>query len=190
MTESPVGTEKATVRPSFLTRLIATGLFSGYSPWASGTVGTAVGVLFYLIPGFEESAILSAMIVVGFLAGVITAAKVASTEGHRLTASATLAKEKFQGGDVHGPDPSIVVIDEIVGMWISLLWMPKTVIAVAVAFILFRVMDVLKPEPARTVEKLPGGWGIMLDDVVAGVYANMAGHAFLFLARQIFPPIS
>jgi phosphatidylglycerophosphatase A len=82
-----------------------------------------------------------------------------------------------------------MVIDEIVGMWISLLWMPKTVIAVAVAFILFRVMDVLKPEPARTVEKLPGGWGIMLDDVVAGLYANIAAHAFLFLTRQIFPPI-
>jgi phosphatidylglycerophosphatase A len=189
MTESPESIEKAPPHLSFLTRLIATGLFSGYSPWASGTVGTAVGVLFYLIPGFEKSEVLSAMIALGFLAGVATAAKVAAAEGHRLTASAALAKAKFQPRSAHGPDPSIIVIDEIVGMWISLLWIPKTVIAVAVAFILFRVMDVLKPEPARTVEKLPGGWGIMLDDVVAGLYANIAAHAFLFLTRQIFPPI-
>jgi phosphatidylglycerophosphatase A len=70
-------------------------------------------------------------------------------------------------------DPGRVVVDEIVGAWVSLLLVPWNAPLVAAAFVLFRVMDVLKPQPARRFEALPGGWGIVLHDVMAGVYANV-----------------
>jgi phosphatidylglycerophosphatase A len=72
-------------------------------------------------------------------------------------------------------------------MWIALLFLPKTLVSVLLAFVLFRVMDVVKPEPARSLERLPGGWGIMMDDVAAGIYANLASHALLAGARLLFP---
>jgi phosphatidylglycerophosphatase A len=66
-----------------------------------------------------------------------------------------------------------VVIDEIAGMCVSLLFIPVTVGYVAAAFILFRFFDIVKPLYIRRTEKLPKGWGVMLDDVVAGIYANI-----------------
>ena len=161
----------------FFHNLIATGLFSGYSPWASGTAGTAVGLLlYYVIPGMDNPLILGAATVVGFFLGVWSSAVVARIVGHRLTRSAEIAKAKFQGGekDEHKTaDPSIVVIDEIVGMWITLLFLPKVFPVMIIGFFAFRAMDILKPQPAKYLERIPNGWGIMLDDVVAGVYANL-----------------
>ena len=158
----------------FLSRLLATGLFTGYLPWASGTVGTLLGVGVYLVPGIATTAVLLPLVVVGFFVGVHTSWQVATVVGHRLTKSAEMAKERFQQGEAEHPDPSIVVIDEVVGMWVSLLFLPPTLPAIAVAFVAFRAFDILKPPPAARVEKIPGGWGIMLDDVVAGAYANIA----------------
>ncbi len=73
-----------------------------------------------------------------------------------------------------GDDPSIVVIDEVVGMWISLLFLPKTLLVATLAFLLFRAHDIVKIPPARQLEAVPNGFGIMLDDVVAGIYANIS----------------
>ena len=70
-------------------------------------------------------------------------------------------------------DPGIVVIDEVVGQWVSLLFLPFTPATALVGFLLFRVMDVVKPWPARDFEAWPGGLGIMADDVMAGIYANL-----------------
>lgn len=156
---------------------IATGLFTGHIPWASGTFGTLVGVLFYLIPGAEHPLALGAMSVIGFFVGVWASARVATVVGHRLSRSAQIAKQAFQQGDHKTADPSIVVIDEIVGIWITLLFLPKTIPVVVIGFLAFRVFDILKPQPARMCEKIPNGWGIMLDDVVAGIYANIATWA-------------
>ncbi|MDR2180027.1 MAG: phosphatidylglycerophosphatase A [Synergistaceae bacterium] len=69
------------------------------------------------------------------------------------------------------PDPSEVVIDEVVGMWLSLAGLPRTFILPA--FLLFRIIDITKPVPVSTMEKLPGGWGIMADDVVGGIMTNL-----------------
>lgn len=166
----------------FFTGIIATGFYSGYLPWASGTFGSIVGVLlFLLIPGTDRTAILFSLIILGFFTGVVTSASVARIVGHQLTASAELAKETFQGGGHEQPDPSIVVIDEIVGMWISLLFLPQSWSAIALAFVCFRAFDILKPPPARQLERIPGGWGIMLDDVAAGIYANLSVRLVLFL---------
>jgi phosphatidylglycerophosphatase A len=157
----------------FFAKFIATGFFSGYSPWASGTVGTLVGLLIYLIPGFESPFVLVPLIMIGFFAGVFSSARVARVVGHQLTQSAERAKAAFQPESHAQADPSIVVIDEIVGMWITLLFHPKTIPVMIIGFFAFRAMDIIKPQPARAMEQIPNGWGIMLDDVVAAVYANL-----------------
>lgn len=173
----------------FLSRLLATGLFTGYLPWASGTVGTLLGVAVYLIPGVASSTILLPLTIAGFFAGVSTSWRVATVVGHRLTKTAEMAKDRFQHGEAEHPDPSIVVIDEVVGMWVSLLFLPPTLPAIVVAFIAFRAFDILKPPPAAQLEKIPGGWGIMLDDVVAGVYSNIATRLCLVAAAWLVPGI-
>jgi len=169
----------------FIVRFVATGFYSGYAPWASGTVGSAVGLLLFLFPWAWNTAVLLPLILAGFIAGVYTAGRVALDEGGRLTKTAAAAKALFQGGEALHPDPSIVVIDEIVGMWIALAGIGPGIPAVVSAFILFRAFDVLKPEPARSIERLGGGWGIMLDDVVAALYANACTRAVLFLLPLI-----
>jgi len=158
---------------SFLTRCIATGFYSGYIPWASGTWGSLVGVALYAIPGASAPFALAVMIAAGFAVGVVTSGRLASVEGNRLTRSAATAKAIFQSKGHAAPDPSIIVIDEIVGMWVALFLLPKTLPAVVCAFLLFRIFDVVKPPPARQLERLQGGWGIMLDDVIAGLFANI-----------------
>jgi phosphatidylglycerophosphatase A len=70
-------------------------------------------------------------------------------------------------------DPGVVVIDEVVGQWVTLLFLPFTPAVAAAGFVLFRVLDVFKPWPARQLESLPGGWGIMGDDLMAGIYGNL-----------------
>ncbi len=173
----------------FFTKLIATGLFAGYIPWASGTFGTLVGVIIFLLPGTDHPTILLSMIVVGFFAGVVTSARVAGIVGHKLTKSAELAKSTFQPGGHDAADPSIVVIDEIVGVWITFLFLPKAVFVIVAAFFAFRFFDIIKPPPARQFERLPNGWGIMLDDVVAGVYANLAVQVLYLAAKTYFPTL-
>ncbi len=153
-------------------RTLATGLFSGYTPVAPGTAGSLVGLLLYLIPGMEDVFFFFPLILVVFFAGRFAADKVAQVEGPRLTKAAAFFKSRLHSGAVES-DPSIVVIDEIVGMWLALLFLPKTLAMTFLAFVLFRIFDIVKPFPARKFEQLPHGWGIMLDDVVAGVYANI-----------------
>lgn len=180
------GTEPHRPLP-LVTRLIATGLFTGYIPWASGTFGSLLGLALYAIPGAGAPVVLLPLIGAGFVAGVITSAQVARVEGHRLTAAARLAKETFQPGAHTVADPSIVVIDEVVGMWIALLFQPSGIGAAILAFVAFRGFDIVKPPPARQLERIPGGWGIMLDDVVAGIYANLATIAVLSIVKNFFP---
>ena len=180
MDSEPPGDSDRRADVPFLIRLVATGLFVGYIPWASGTFGSLVGVLVYCIPGAEVPGVLVALIIAGLIVGTVAAHQVAIAEGNRLSRTAELTKGLFQSGSMHAADPSIVVIDEIVGMWISLLWLPKTILAVALAFVLFRILDVLKPEPARMMERLPYGFGIMLDDVISAIYANLAAHTILY----------
>ncbi len=82
----------------------------------------------------------------------------------------------------YGHDPAEVTIDEVLGMWISLFLLPKKILIALVAFVLFRLFDILKPYPARIFDYRKGGISIMMDDVVAGVYTNLimqAGVALL-----------
>ncbi|OLD77060.1 MAG: hypothetical protein AUI33_04460, partial [Ignavibacteria bacterium 13_1_40CM_2_61_4] len=113
-------------------------------------------------PGFEADAVLVVTIIVTFLIGVYASAQMENDLGE---------------------DPPVVVIDEVVGMWISLLLLPKTVWAVSLSFLFFRAFDILKPPPARRLERYRHGWGVMLDDVAAAVYANVAARLVLLLFR-------
>jgi len=80
-----------------------------------------------------------------------------------------------------GKDHNRVVIDEVAGMCISLLWIPATPLNILIGLILFRFFDILKPLFIRKLEALPGGWGVMFDDVLAGIYANIVLQVFIRL---------
>jgi phosphatidylglycerophosphatase A len=136
----------------FFTKAFASGLFSGYSPIASGTVGSGVGLAFYCIPGFEQLYVILPLCLIVYVVGVRTAAAMETVYGH---------------------DPGEVTIDEVLGMWISLAFLPKEILIAVVAFFVFRILDIIKPYPARRFDNTPGGTGIMLDDVVSGLYTNL-----------------
>jgi phosphatidylglycerophosphatase A len=143
---------------------VATGLGTGYSPIAPGTAGSLLGLLLFWplrhLPAPWQVGALAAL----FLAGTAAATRVARRMGAH--------------------DPGIVVVDEVVGMWASLLFLPFTPLTAALGFVLFRVLDVFKPYPARDLEALPGGWGIMSDDLMAGVYANLGLRVALLVWPQ------
>lgn len=80
-----------------------------------------------------------------------------------------------------GKDSSRVVIDEAAGMMISLLFVPVTIPYMVTGFILFRLLDITKPLLIRKTESLPGGWGVMMDDILAGVYTNLLLHTIVWL---------
>jgi len=142
-------------------RVIATAFGSGYSPFAPGTAGSAVGVLlFWPLAGVGWPWQLAAVGAV-FLVGVAAAGRVARAVGLE--------------------DPGIVVVDEVAGQWLTLAGLPFTPFVVVAGFVLFRVMDVVKPWPARDLERLHGGWGIMADDIAAGAMAHLALRAALAL---------
>jgi phosphatidylglycerophosphatase A len=140
--------------PGRLARVIATGLGSGYAPIAPGTAGSLVGLLLFWPMAGVPFVWLAAAIVALFFVGVVAATAVATQVG------------------LH--DPGIVVVDEVIGMWVTLALVPFTPLTAALGFLLFRLMDIVKPFPARDLEHLPGGWGIVADDVMAGIYANLA----------------
>ncbi|HKT79094.1 MAG TPA: phosphatidylglycerophosphatase A [Vicinamibacterales bacterium] len=148
-----------------MTRLavfIATAAYCGYFPIAPGTVGSAAGLVVYLLVWWTRSPVVEvALIAATFVAG---------------TWAATHA-ERFFGGI----DPGPVVIDEVLGMLITLAFIPAGVSAAVAGFVLFRVFDVIKPYPANRLEKFHGGFGIMADDAMAGVYANIALRLLMWL---------
>ena len=82
----------------------------------------------------------------------------------------------------YGHDPSVVTIDEVAGMWVSLVFLPKSIIVALTAFLAFRIFDIIKPYPARLFDEMHGGIGIMMDDVVAGsvheLPCSISDHSF------------
>lgn len=155
-------------------RLIATFFYLGYIPVAPGTMGALGGVVFYLLldiafPGFIPArwADLSwnymVFLLVFFGVGVMVA--------HRM--------EKASGKK----DAPEIVVDEAFSIFITMFLIPFSAGALIVGFILNRLFDIRKPFPAGLAEEIPGGWGIMLDDLVAAVYSNLFLRLILFLTR-------
>ena len=152
--------DKSAGRLNPIVRLVATGGGTGYAPVAPGTVGSlacAVLVWFFLpeVTGASTPAAV-AVVVLSTLAFVAMAIW-----------TADLAEREF------GHDSSRIVVDEFAGFLVAVLLLPKTLLIMIVAFLIFRVMDIVKPVPAGRAESLPGGIGIVMDDVVAGIYTNL-----------------
>jgi len=134
----------------FLIKLIASGLGTGYSPLAPGTAGSALAaIVVWLLAPWWGPGTAAAATVGAFIIGVFCTGRA----------------EKFWGHD-----DGRMVIDEVAGMFLSLSLVPAGLRNIVIAFLIFRVFDILKPPPARAAERLPGGWGVMTDDIVAGAY--------------------
>ncbi len=161
----------ADYKVGFFTKLVATGLFVGYVPVASGTVGSLLGFLIFMIPGFENFTTMAVCIIVFFLIGVITS---------------EIMQRRY------GFDPPEVVIDEIVGLWFTYMigfvilslfmtfkhfdpyfYLSSKLIFGVTCLFFFRFFDIIKLQPAKYLDELKNGWGIMMDDIIAGLYAGI-----------------
>ena len=132
---------------------LATALGAGYAPVAPGTFGSAVGlVLWWLLP--RSTVVQFAAILIVFALG---------------SWSGSVAERHFKR-----TDPGHVVLDEVLGMQITLFLNPVGWVGALIGFLLFRVADIIKPYPANKLEALHGGFGIMADDAMAAVYSNIA----------------
>jgi len=139
---------------------IATGVYVGYLPPAPGTLGSLLGLLLLwpLKPGTVQ--VLVTLFLIGV--GIVVADQAARVIG--------------------GQDPPAIVIDEIAGIAVATLLLPPQVQERVVAFVIFRLFDVIKPFPARQAERLPGGFGIVGDDLIAGLYTNLLVRVWLLLS--------
>jgi len=132
---------------------LATVLGAGRFPFAPGTVGSAVAVVLYLLIWTWPPAAQIAVLLVVSLAGVW----------------ASSVAERHFGRE----DPGEVVIDEVAGQLVTVMFTGVTLPGVIAGFFLFRILDIIKPWPARRFEALHGGLGIMADDIMAGLYGNL-----------------
>jgi len=149
---------------NLLALALATALGTGYTPVAPGTVGSAMGLLLWwalpATPGVQLAAI-----AVVFALG---------------TWSGSVAERHFGR-----TDPGQVVLDEVLGMLITLWLNPVGWAGALIGFVFFRISDIIKPFPANKLEALHGGFGIMADDAMAAVYANLALRAVLVGAAAL-----
>ena len=148
------------IKINFIEKMIGSGFYTGYIPAASGTFGSIAALLIYWMPGFENPIIMSAVIIVFIVYGVYVG-------------------NKFD--KKYGKDPAECTVDEMVGQWIALLYVPKTIIFSIIVFFLWRFFDIVKPFPARKLEYLPGGFGIMIDDVISAFYSLLLIHLILII---------
>ena len=136
-------------------KTIATVGGLGYFPVASGTLGSAVGMgLIWILRGSPIQQVVGALAAIGL--GLWSAGPAARA--------------------MKNPDPHPVIIDEVAGMMLALIFLPVRWPVYLAGFLLFRLLDILKPGPIRWVERLPGSWGIMLDDLLAGLLTNGILH--------------
>ncbi len=147
------------VKLNFIEKLLGSGFYTGYIPFASGTFGTLAALVIYLIPGFENPYVIIPAIVIFFIYGIYVG-------------------NKFEID--YGKDPSECTIDEVVGTWISYLLLPKAIGIIVITFFLWRALDIFKPYPARKLENINGGLGIMIDDVVSGFYTLIIMHLVVY----------
>lgn len=132
--------------------LIATGFYSGYLPKAPGTWGSLVGLLL-----FVPLQALGLPVYLAVTAGLFVVGSFAAGEAEKI---------------LDNRDPGVVVIDEIVGMLIAMTAVPATTLTMVSGFVLFRIFDIVKPYPVNFFDqRFHGGLGIMLDDVIAGIYS-------------------
>ena len=157
--------EKNQNRPvDILRKMFATGLFTGYLPYAPGTWGSLLACVilwFFWPPEWYYQIII---IIAFYPFAVFFADKAEAYFGH---------------------DGRPIVIDEVIGQAITLFMAPHNVLAYLLGFMIFRAFDIIKPQPARAWEKFRGGFGIVADDVVAGAYAAIVLQLIIVLFRRL-----
>jgi len=122
----------------------------GYSPVAPGTAGSLVALLALWFIPFTVASLAATIVVVSAL-GIWSGGRAEQALGRK--------------------DPGVIVIDEVAGMLLSAWLLPRTLAALGAAFLLFRLFDIWKPFPADQSQSMPGGLGVMMDDLIAGLYA-------------------
>lgn len=146
-------------------RAFVTGVGVGYLPIAPGTWGSLAALLpvftvHWLFP-LHETVVLGSLVALLTFPAVVFSTRISRSEGD--------------------PDPSKIVIDEILGQMLCLLFVPVSAVSLGAGFFLFRFFDIWKPFPVRNSEKLPGGMGIVCDDLIAGVYAGLCLKILIWL---------
>jgi phosphatidylglycerophosphatase A len=145
---------------------IATCGYLGYVPFAPGTFGSALGlVVFFAVRSTGSVAVELGVIALVFATGLW---------------SGTVAEHHFGG-----IDPGPVVLDEVLGMLVTLALLPVNATGAVVGFLVFRVLDVFKPWPSARFERLPGGLGVMADDAMAAIYGNLVMRGLMALAPGV-----
>ena len=141
--------------------LIATGFGAGLSPIVPGTAGTLVAIPIYYVVSSISSPLYELTLVALFF----------------FSSWISNQAEQYWGKK----DDRRIVIDEIMGFLVTMLWIPKSLFSVVAGFLLFRFFDILKPFPIRRLEQVKSGFGVVLDDVLAGIYSNILLHLALRL---------
>ncbi|MBI5328213.1 MAG: phosphatidylglycerophosphatase A [Deltaproteobacteria bacterium] len=142
---------------------LATGMYIGYSPFAPGTFGSLLGVIICFFLSTAGHLIYGIVLSVGFVVAIW---------------SASIAEKHFDK-----KDPGQIVCDEVVGYIIAMFLVPFTLFNVIIVFLLFRFFDILKPFPIGVIDKkMNSGFGIVLDDVLAGIYSNIT---FSFITKLL-----
>ena len=135
---------------------IASGFGAGFSPIVPGTMGTLIAIpISYFVSSISSPLYELTLVAFFFFSSWISN----QAESHWGT-----------------KDDRRIVIDEIMGFLVTMLWVPKTLFSIVAGFILFRFFDILKPFPIRRLEGVKSGYGVVLDDVLAGIYANIVVH--------------
>ncbi len=142
-------------------KIVGSGFYTGYIPFASGTFGSlAALIIYFIIPKSEDYRALLFLIILFTITGIIVAGKF----------------EKF-----YGKDPAECTVDEWVGTWISLINLPKDFLWIGISFLIWRILDIIKPFPAGQFEELNGGIGIMADDIISGFYTFLIMQIIFYL---------
>jgi len=135
-------------------KFLASGFYTGYFPVAPGTIGSLVGILACFLLQDVPFTTYAIVVILTLIAGIYISGE---------------AEKIYQT-----KDSSHIVIDEIAGVFFTFIYLPKGISFLLAGFVAFRFFDILKPFPIRLIdEKIKGGWGIMFDDVLAGIYANI-----------------
>ena len=143
-------------------KLITSFFYMGHSPFMPGTIGSLGGLIVYVLVKNNEI-LYGFSILFLFMLGVIFTAE-----------AEKIYKRK---------DARMIVIDEACGMLFALFFVPASMFSVILGFFLFRILDILKPPPAKRVEKLTGALGVMFDDIIAAIYTNVILQAVTRLLR-------
>lgn len=146
--------------------IFSTLLMTGFIPYAPGTAGSIIAmIVYFILPSewFQTSPAIFILIPVYFIILLITIPILTQAE------------------KILGKDDRRIVLDEFMGFFLAVLFLPRSIMIIFLAFILFRVYDIFKPVPVNLLQKLPGGWGILADDLMAGIYSNVSCRVMLLL---------